>query len=253
LDLDGFEFVGTLPGAHDFSENLEEEEEEEEEHDEEDKENSDPKNKKNQENDKWRWDGRDGNTFVVWVKDRFSCVPRHSGYDTAGLERAISYLQRLDAEISKSMRNDLDGVLDATIVEKIRKQIKDGIDKLEDRLDKVIDKAKKKKKNASLNKPFIKEAQKITGIKGLYVSVPLLASRIARIIINGSISGGHDMEDMFVKLSKKYKLNDREKAEVMEVLFNMGLPLKMDRGYLLDEEFDPTSSDNFDYAANYSA
>jgi hypothetical protein len=31
----------------------------------------------------------------------------------------------------------------------------------------------------------------------------------------------------------------------------MGYPMKGDRGFMPDEKFDPRSSDNFDYAANY--
>jgi hypothetical protein len=49
----------------------------------------------------------------------------------------------------------------------------------------------------------------------------------------------------------KYKLNDREQAQVMQLLADMGYPLRQDRGYLADEDVDTTSSDNFDWAANY--
>jgi ubiquitin C-terminal hydrolase len=82
---------------------------------------------------------------------------------------------------------------------------------------------------------------------------PLFASRIARICINGTVSAGHDISDMFQKQVKKWKLTDREQAEVMQLLSDMGYPLREDRGYMPDEEVDVTSSDNYDWSAQYSS
>ena len=97
----------------------------------------------------------------------------------------------------------------------------------------------------------MKEAQKITGVQGVFVTVPLLISRIARVCINGMVSAGHDIEDLYARQVKFYKLSDREQAEVMQLLFDMGYPMRQDRGFMPDQEFDPGSSDNMDYAANY--
>jgi ElaB/YqjD/DUF883 family membrane-anchored ribosome-binding protein len=216
-------------------------------------------NKKDDENEaqskkpeKWDWSAKGATGFVAWVKERLDDIPKHSGYDTAGLERAISYLDKLDNEISRAMRMDLDGELDANKVEEVRAKIEDGINKLQDRIDKVKSSKKKpKKKRAELDPELVKEAQKITGVGGIIVTVPLLISRIARVCINGMVSAGHDIEDMFDRQVKKYKLNDREQAEVMQLLDDMGYALRRDRGYLADEGVDPGSSDNFDWAANY--
>ena len=52
-------------------------------------------------------------------------MPKHSGYDSAGLERAVAYLDRIDSEISKAMRSDLDGSLNADHIENVRSQIED--------------------------------------------------------------------------------------------------------------------------------
>jgi hypothetical protein len=93
--------------------------------------------KKSKKSERWDWEAKGADGFVIWVKERFDTVPKHSGYDTAGLERAVSYLQKLDAEISKAMRLDLDEELDSNKVEEIRSKIEDGIDLLLDRLDKI--------------------------------------------------------------------------------------------------------------------
>jgi hypothetical protein len=66
------------------------------------------------------------------------------------------------------------------------------------------------------------------------------------------VSAGHDIEDLYERQVKKYKLNEREKAEVMQLLDDMGYRLAHDRGYLADEDVDYASSDNMDFAANYN-
>ncbi len=203
--------------------------------------------------EKWDWSSKGSEGFISWVKERIDNIPKHSGYDTAGLERAVSYLDKLDSEISKAMRLDVDGELDANKVEEVRAQIENGISKLHDRLDKVKQSKKKskRKKSAESDSSLVKEGQKITGVQGVFVTVPLLISRIARVCINGTISAGHDLEDLYSRQVKKYKLNDREQAEVQQLLFDMGYPIRQDRGYMSDEEVDLASSDNFDWAANY--
>lgn len=218
----------------------------------EDKSTKDDNDAKGKKDSKWDWAKNGAEGFVVWVKERLEDVPKHSGYDSAGLERACSYLEKLDNEISKAMRMDVDGELDADKVEEIRSKIDEGLNRLYDRLDKVK-KSKKssRKKKSEFEAELVKEAQKAAGVKGTFVVVPLLISRLGRIIINGLVSAGHDAGDMFQKLSKKYKLNDREQAELMQYLADSGFPMKEDRGYMLDEEIDYSSSDNFDFMANY--
>jgi ElaB/YqjD/DUF883 family membrane-anchored ribosome-binding protein len=208
--------------------------------------------KKPKKNEKWDWEAHGPTGFVAWIKARIDDVPKHSGYDSAGLERAVSYMERLDNEISRAMRLDLDGELDANKIEAVRSQIDDGLSRLHDRLDKVKKHSKsRRKKKADADYSLVKEAQKITGVQGIYVTVPLLISRVARVCINGMVSAGHDIEDIYAKQVKKYKLSDREQAETMQLLADMGYPLRQDRGYMPDEDVDFASSDNMDWAANY--
>lgn len=237
------ELPGAPPGTPDPEPILEVEEEEEK------KDENDAKSKKPE---KWDWASKGAEGFVEWVKERLSDVPKHSGFDTAGLERAVSYLEKLDSEISKAMRLDLDGELDANKIEEIRAKIEEGVSRLHDRHDKIKSSKKKtKKKKAELSSELVKEGQKITGVQGIYVTVPLLISRIARVCINGMVSAGHDIEDLYRRQVKKYKLSEREQAEVMQLLADMGYALRQDRGYMPDEDVDVASSDNFDWAANY--
>src|SRR5208282_5704011 len=90
-----------------------------------------------------KWDGKGGSDgFVAWINSRLASVPKHKGDNIGGCERACSFLEKLDNDISRHMREDLDGELDDNLVEKVRKDIDDGIGRLQARLDK-IKKAKK--------------------------------------------------------------------------------------------------------------
>lgn len=209
----------------------------------------DESDKKSKKNEKWDWESKGPHGFIIWIKSRIDDVPKHSGYDSAGLERAISYMERLDNEISKAMRLDLDGELDANKIEEVRAKIDEGLSSLHARLEKVkkTTKARRKKKSDYIESGLIKEGQKITGVQGVFVTVDLLTSRIARVCINGMVSAGHDIEEIYANQIKKYNLNNREQAQVMQLLADMGYPLRQDRGYLPDEDINM----DMDWVTNY--
>ena len=205
---------------------------------------------------KWKIPSKLKLEFVPWIKQRISECPSHTGYDTPGLERAINYMEHLDSLISKAMHSDLDGELDATEVDNIRKEIEKGVSLLSKRLDNVMEaKGGKKKKKASSEEldeeGLVKEAQQSPGVKGVYITVPLFISTIARLCINGTVSAGHDMEDLFKKCSEKFELTEREKYEVRQLIFDMGFPIRFDRLSWVGEDVDTTSTENGDWSANY--
>lgn len=262
------------------------------------------KSEKNEKGAKWDWAKHGPHGFVAWIKERLAAVPKHSGYDSAGLERAMAYMEKLDNEISKAMRMDLDEELDANQVEKVRSQLDEGLSRLQARLDKVKDSKKssrKRKKTAqelsvqiqdvlsrwsdedinsyvadntvpgetwNIEKAiiqianqgeepgfeggWIKTAQKIYGVgSGVMITVPLLISRIARVCVNGTVSAGHDIEDLYNRQVEKWNLSEREQAEVQQLLFDMGYPLRQDRGFMPNDDLEVWDSDNMDWAANY--
>lgn len=199
--------------------------------------------------DPWAWDLT---SFLPWLSDKMQTIPRHSGRDTAGLERAIAYLEKLDKEISKAVRSDLDNQIAIDSVEKARDEIKNGVERLQDRLEKInTTKYKKNKKKAEYDEEggFIKEA-KSTHVGGIVVTVPLLISSLARTCINSVVSAGHDIEKVFVKLAKEYDLTSREKLEMFQLLSDMGYPIRTDLG-MINHEIDPTSADNVNWAQQF--
>jgi hypothetical protein len=212
---------------------------------------------KKMKNEKWDWASKGPHGFVAWVKERIDSVPKHSGFDTAGLERALAYMEKLDNEISKAMRMDLDEELDANKVEDIRSKLDDGISRLQDRLEKVRNSkksSKKRKKSAEVveqSEGLVKEAQKILGVKGVYIMAPLLISGIARICINGTVSAGRDISDLYHRQVKQWKLSDREQFELRQLLFDMGFPMPYDRSVSMTEDFDPGSDSNYELMQNF--
>lgn len=64
---------------------------------------------------------------------------------------------------------------------------------------------------------------------------------LARTMINGKVSQGKNIEDLFEKLDKKYKLDDREKLQLYYLLNDMGYPIRS------------SPVDHMDRAENYFA
>lgn len=204
------------------------------------------------ESDPWQWKGLD--KFLPWLQEKIKSVPKHTGHDTVGLMRAIEYLKECDKHCSRAARQDYNGIIDIDLLERAREEILQGIDRLEERLEVVeTKKFKKNKKKKKADEDFdglVKEGHQALRFE---VQVPVFISHLARIIINGHVSAGHSMEKTFEDLDKKFKLDDRERASVVQVIQDMGYPIFGDRFYGAGEKYDPTSSDNYDFMANYQA
>ena len=203
-----------------------------------------------QEKDKWDWESSGLSQFLPWLKGMFGSIPKYRGHETSGVERAIAFLTRLDQCISKAVRSDLKDELDIAQVESARKEIREGIKRLEERLDRLSVGNKKKKAKASeeYQDLLVKEAQKISGVNKTTITVDILLARIAKVCINGMVSGGHDIEKIFDNQVKKYALNVREQASVLQLLEDMGYPIRRDRGFLRDEDIDVTSTDLIEWS-----
>lgn len=199
------------------------------------------------ESDPWKWDLP---KFFEWASSSLKRIPQHPGNEVGGCERAIAFLKRVSKEVRKATSMDVDGILDIHKLADIRKEIEDGIEALENRIEKInATKNPKKKKKADADSGLVKEAKS----GSFTVTVPLSISAIARACINGMISGGHDIEITFNKLANKYKLSSLDRLQVKQLLADMNYPMpRWDRG-MEDEDFDPTSSDNVDLAANYQS
>jgi hypothetical protein len=200
----------------------------------------------------WQWKHP---TFLQWVQKMFENVPKHSGHDTTGLEKAIAYFEAIDRELTKAMRTDFKNEIDSAKAERAREQIEEGLERLVERLEKIqqtkFKRHVKKSRGSVEDEGLVKEAGKSVNITGIAITVPLLISRVARVCINGMVSAGHSLEDMFHDQVKEYDLTKREQAELCQLLEDMGYPLMLDRGHPVGEKVDKGRNDNYDWAASY--
>jgi len=214
-----------------------------------------------QEIDKWDWKGHGLANYPGWLQNMSDNCPRHTGKDLSGIERCIAYFKEVLTTVSKAMRSDIKGELTPQAiaqVEVIRDEMHKAVERLEERADKIESNKYKKNKSKAKKSDYdessiVKTAQKITGIEGLYVSVPLLIYSLARTCINGSVSAGHDIDDMFIRLSKKFKLTEREKYELISTIENMGWAVRRDSGSFAGEDIEAGSEDNFSFSSQYNA
>jgi hypothetical protein len=191
--------------------------------------------------------------ILNWVRERLQNLPRHSGTETTGIERTISAMKRINQEISKAIANDYNSEVDVAKLEEARREIFDGIHRLEDAKEKIEAQNYKRKKAVVENDGLVKEGKQ-DRIGGIIITVPILISRIAKTIINSTVSAGKDTEKTFDAQVKEWNLDKREQAELMELLDQMGfVQPRRDRGWARDHKADYTSEDNFDFQPNFSA
>lgn len=184
--------------------------------------------------DIWDWQAHGIDGLLGWVQERISNMPTHTG-ETSGIERLISYFKRLNSEISKAISTDFEGKIDVKTLEGARRWLHDSINTLEDAQEKLVEKHYKKRKAAGLKDGIVKEAG-TSFPNGVVISVPLLISRCARVCINGTISAGHDIEELYNLQVKKYSLDVREQAELAQHIEDMGFPLRADRLMNVNED-----------------
>lgn len=231
----------------------------------------------------WANDG-DHAQFVMYVKDKLSKVPRHSGQTIPGCERAAAYLKSLDSDISKAMRSDVDGKIDESEIDAVRDQINTGVDRLESRIKQL----RGNRKTAATEARLVStgECKKCASVTPLWhdikndkmvclhceaegraedgeltkeATTPVLnvymtpfERAIMATIINSKVSAGRHIEETYELMKNKYNFTPREELAIQQLISDAGFPFYKDRGRL-NEESDPASGDGVDWATNYYA
>ncbi len=234
-----------LPGAPDAVVELGSDDELEVDKDEDKKDKAEAKDKDEDAKDPLKMPKKE---FLAWFRTYLDKIPKHKG-ETIALERAAAYLKRALDMLSKCVQQDFDGEIDIAKAEDARYEIENGIERLYKELD-------HRKKKAVSENGLIKEAFKSASVGGIIITVPIFISRIARVCINGSVSNGKDIKDIFKRQAERWKLTDREQAEVAQLIIDMGYPPVLnDRGFGIDdkEPYKYNSENNFELAPNYSS
>jgi len=206
---------------------------------------------------------KDLSKFMEYITGQYpASIPPHDGRTTVGCERAISFLERLNSDISRAIKDDVDGILDLAELESVRANIMHDVIKLKQHLGNL--KKKLKEVNAKTNEseiPLWKNSQgklvdplkmeKSASVpNNLVIAVTPFERAITGIMINSHVSAGRAMADTFEALKKKYDISEREELAIMQICMDSGFPIFKDRGTAGSEDDEGTA---LDFVKNYFA
>jgi len=195
--------------------------------------------------------------FMDYIQSEYPAnIPAHDGRSTTGCENAIYFLSRLNSEISKAIKADVDKVLDLAGLEEIRSNIMRDVITLKDHLKKLEKKLKDQhSKTADHAAPLwttangdsvdlVKEA---TTPNNMVICITPFMRAITGMMINAHVSSGKPMEEVYEALKEKYDITDREELSIIQICMDSGFPLFKDRGTVSDEKL------SVDFLRNYLA
>jgi regulator of replication initiation timing len=188
-------------------------------------------------------------------------IPSHDGRSTTGCEKAIVFLDKLNSQISRAIKDDVDSVLDLEKLEEIRGSIMRDVITLKDHLNNLKRKIKEQhskkasdappawKNSAGESVDIVKEATTPHN-RGIVITITPFQRAITGMMINAHVSAGKPMAETFEALKKKYDITDREELEIIQICMDSGFPFFKDRGTVGDKDEDRLS---VDFMKNYLA
>lgn len=218
---------------------------------------------------------KDLSKFMLHVDELYPAqIPKHDGTSTVGCERAMSFLDRLNGDISRAIREDQDSVLDIAKLEGVRVNIMRDVLVLKDHLGKLKKQIKdshsqkdakassvpswKSPSGRSLSYEQLKDAEELrkqaATPNNIVIAVSPFERAISGMMINAHVSAGHPMEDVYASLKKKYSLTDREELSIMQLCMDSGFHIFKDRGsYAPEASKGDEGKRGVDFVRNYFA
>lgn len=203
-----------------------------------------------EESDDWRVSKKPRH-FLVFLINEINRLPKPSSIlgNRSMMEKALGQYKKLDSYISQALHSDYDDEIDVEKVDKVRALLEEARDQVEDALEGLAQMIKQKKKtrrrraDETHEDEIVREAG-VPHFSGFQMLITPFQRAIAGALINGKISGGRDLEELWKNAKEKYKMNDREELEILQILADMGYPEFRDRLRLGDDN-DPTRTENF--------
>lgn len=208
--------------------------------------------------------------FMDYISNSYPAnIPQHDGSSVLGCERAVSFLDRLNSQISRAIRDDSDSVIDIGALESVRLNIMKDILVLKNHVGKLKKKFKDQhRKDASVDENRVpswiaKDGEEVefnelkkeaTTPNNMVIAISPFERAISGIMINAHVSSGNDMEEVYGFLSKKYDITPREELSIMQVLSDSGYHIFKDRGTYAGKGSDKESGNRgVDFVKNYFA
>lgn len=197
-------------------------------------------------NEGWR-STKDVKQFTQFLADELNRIGEPRKWRTrTEKERGVGQLKRLNNFISQALREDFDSILNIDTIDKTRNKIEQHIDECEHALDSINYMKKQRKRmrrRADENPELVKEAG-VPHMDGMVVAITPFERAIAGALINGVVSGGRNMNELYKDAKEKYDLTPREELSIFQIITDMGFPTFADR-LRIGENQDPTRTSGF--------
>jgi len=201
---------------------------------------------------------KDVKQFMDFLKSEMARIPAFEAArgNQSLMERSLGQWKSLDGHCSQALRGDYDGTIDVETLDKARQFIESTIDALEDALHAMTEmkrsRKKQRRRRGEADHDMTKEAT-APHFSGFQMVITPFQRAIVGSLINGKVSGGRNMEELYEEATKKYKLNDREQLEILAILADFGYPIFKDRLRVGDSE-DPSRAEGFgEWQSQYQA
>lgn len=192
--------------------------------------------------------------FVQFLDEQMASIPtvQHAQGNLSKMENAASRWKKLNNYCSEALRGDFAGTLDVDEIDKKRQQIEYNMDALQDAIDSLHAmkqtrrqqrRQHRRRADEDFDDTMTKEAT-APHFNGFQMVVTPFQRAIVGALINGKVSGGRNIEELWTEAKKKYNMDAREELEVLQLLADMGYPEFKDR-LRLGEDEDPTRKDGF--------
>ncbi len=215
-----------------------------------------PQEKK--EDDSWR-SSKLPKHFDIFLVKEMNRLPKPNSIlgNRSKMEKALGQYRKLDSYISQALQSDYDDDINTEKVDNIRKVVEQVRDQLEDALDSLSHATKQRRKTRKRRGEDDHDGLKKEGttphFNGFQMVITPLQRAITGALINGTVSGGRDLEELWKDAKKKYKMDDREELEILQILADFGHPEFRDRLRLGDDN-DPTRDEGHgEWQSNYFA
>jgi len=190
--------------------------------------------------------------FVVFLTDEVKRFPKPTDVrgNVCKMEQALGQWKRLDNYISKALRGDYDGTVDVDFVDKVRTMVEQNIDQLEDMLDGIQSlkrnrkQMKRRQRRGEDEQDGIVREAGTPEFAGIQVNISAFERAIVGALINGKVSGGKNIEELYTIAKKKYDIDDRQELAIFQILADFGYPTFKDRIKIGEETDDPTEKND---------
>jgi hypothetical protein len=168
----------------------------------------------------------------------------------------LGQYKKLDSDISKALHSDCDDEIDIKHVDGARQKLEQAIDQAETALENIIDLKNKKRKmrrHGEEENDMVKEAT-APRFEGIQINISAFERAVVGALINGVVSGGRNMEELYETAKKKYDFTEREELAIFQILSDFGYPTFKDRLTLGQKDTDPArAKEHGEWSSNYYA